>query len=375
MASNFGNSLRVSIFGQSHSPAVGCVIEGLPAGFAIDFDELASFMARRAGGQGRWTTPRKETDAVRVLSGLNHDNMTCGAPLALMIESSNTRPQDYDNLKHIPRPGHADWVAHEKWNGHQDGSGGGHFSGRLTAPVCAAGGIAKQLLASRGVAIAAHLAEVAGIADEAFCARELDDASQAQLAQQIETMAAMGGFPTLDDEVASAMLSAIEQAAKEGDSVGGIVECVSTGLPAGIGGPMFDGIESLIARIAFGIGAVKGIEFGAGFSAARMRGSEDNDPYQVQDGRISLAKNDCGGNLGGISTATPVVFRLAIKPTSSISIPQQSVDLATAEQAELVVRGRHDPCIAPRAVPVAEAIMALGLLDAWLSFPAQDHGF
>lgn len=368
MSSSFGNTLRVTIFGQSHSPAIGCVVEGLPSGFPVDQEALRSFMARRAPGQGSWSTPRKEADAVRFVGGLNQRGETCGAPLACLIENTNTRSSDYDELRRIPRPGHADFTAEAKWHGAQDVAGGGHFSGRLTAPLCAAGGIALQLLAARGVRIAAHLDEVAGIADEHFCAREADEQ---QLLAQVERLSARA-FPTLSAEAETAMREAIEAARDAGDSVGGIIECVAVGLPAGIGSPLFDGIESTIARIAFGVPAVKGLEFGAGFEAARLRGSQNNDPYTVNEhGEVSVRKNDAGGNLGGITTGAPVVFRLAIKPTPSIASEQHSVDLAEGRDAILRVRGRHDPCIAPRAVPVTEAVMALALLDCWLSEPPE----
>lgn len=364
MGSTFGNALRVTIFGQSHSEAIGCVVEGLPSGFSVDQEALARFMARRAPGGASWSTPRKEADAVRFLSGLNPAGETCGAPLSCVIENTNTRSHDYDELRRIPRPGHADFTAQAKWQGAQDVAGGGHFSGRLTAPLCAAGGIALQILAARGVRVAAHLDEIAGIEDLHFSARS---ANAEQLKAQMDLLT-VRPFPTLCPDAEERMVAAIDAARAEGDSVGGIIECVATGLPAGLGSPLFDGVESAIARIAFGVPAVKGIEFGAGFEAARLRGSQNNDPYGVDEqGSVVLLKNDAGGNLGGITTGAPVVFRMAIKPTPSIAREQDSVDLTTNEAAKLQVRGRHDPCIAPRAVPVAEAVMALALLDCWLT--------
>ena len=363
MSSSFGTALRVNVFGQSHSQAIGCVVEGLPSGFHVDQDALARFMSRRAPGQGSWSTPRKEADAVEIVSGLNPEGVTCGAPLACMIANTNTRSSDYDELKRVPRPGHADFAAQAKWHGAQAVAGGGHFSGRLTASLCAAGGIALQVLASRGVRIAAHLDEVAGVQDLHFSARKGDGSA---LRAQMDILAARP-FPTICPDAEEKMLTAIDEARQEQDSVGGIIECVAVGLPAGIGSPLFDGIESTIARISFGVPAVKGIEFGAGFEAARLRGSENNDPYGIDEaGNVVPLKNDAGGNLGGITTGAPVVFRMAIKPTPSIAREQQSVDLVKGEEATLAVRGRHDPCIAPRAVPVAEAVMALALLDCWL---------
>ena len=371
MPSTFGNALRVTVFGQSHSPAVGCVVEGLPSGHVVDMEALGRFMARRAPGQGPWTTPRKEADLPRIVSGLNPKGATCGAPLAVVIENTNTRSRDYDNLMAVPRPGHADYTAWTKWHGNQDVPGGGHFSGRLTAPLCAAGGIALQMLAERGVRVGAHLLSVADVRDEPLCALDNAPASQARLQAQLDALADGRTFPTIDADSGKAMLAAIDDARRELDSVGGVVECVATGMPAGVGSPMFDGIENLIARAAFGVPAVKGVEFGRGFEAARLRGSEDNDPYRMVDGTVTPVTNNAGGALGGITTGAPVLFRMALKPTSSISRPQESVDLTSGSDATLEVHGRHDPCVATRAVPVAEAICALSLLDALLSFPPE----
>ncbi|MGN0296820.1 MAG: chorismate synthase [Parafannyhessea sp.] len=371
MPSTFGNALRVTVFGQSHSQAVGCVVEGLPSGHVVDMEALGRFMARRAPGQGPWTTPRKEADLPRIVSGLNPRGATCGAPLAIVIENTNTRSRDYDNLMAVPRPGHADYTAWAKWHGNQDVPGGGHFSGRLTAPLCAAGGIALQMLAERGVRVGAHLLSVADVRDEPLCALDNAPASQVRLQGQLDALTDGRTFPTIDAEAGKAMLAAIDDARRELDSVGGVVECVATGMPAGVGSPMFDGIENLIARAAFGVPAVKGVEFGRGFEAARLRGSEDNDPYRMVDGTVTPVTNNAGGALGGITTGAPVLFRMALKPTSSISRPQESVDLTSGSDATLEVHGRHDPCVATRAVPVAEAICALALLDALLSFPPE----
>ena len=371
MPSTFGNALRVTVFGQSHSQAVGCVVEGLPSGHVVDMEALGRFMSRRAPGQGPWTTPRKEADLPRIVSGLNPKGATCGAPLAVVIENTNTRSRDYDNLMAVPRPGHADYTAWTKWHGNQDVPGGGHFSGRLTAPLCAAGGIALQMLAERGVRVGAHLLSVADVRDEPLCALDNAPASQVRLQGQLDALTDGRTFPTIDAEAGKAMLAAIDDARRELDSVGGVVECVATGMPAGVGSPMFDGIENLIARAAFGVPAVKGVEFGRGFEAARLRGSEDNDPYRMVDGTVTPVTNNAGGALGGITTGAPVLFRMALKPTSSISRPQESVDLTSGSDATLEVHGRHDPCVATRAVPVAEAICALVLLDALLSFPPE----
>ncbi len=371
MASSFGTAVRVSVFGQSHSPAIGCVVDGLPAGFVPDLDDLRSFMARRAPGRTGWTTPRREADEPRIVAGLNQRGETCGAPLAIIIENTDTRSRDYDDVLRIPRPGHADFTAQAKWHGHQDVPGGGHFSGRLTAPLCAAGGIARQMLAARGVRIAAHLLRVGSAADEPFCALAHDADSRRRLVGQLDALGDGRTFPVISMSAGDAMLAQIDDARSARDSIGGAVECVACGLPAGMGGPLFDGIESAIARIAFGVGAVKSLEFGAGADVAGRRGSQNNDPFDVVDGSYAPVKNDAGGNLGGITSGAPLLFRVAIKPTPSIAQPQRSVDIASGATTTLATHGRHDPCIAPRAVPVMEAVAALALLDSWLAFPPQ----
>ena len=358
MASVFGDALRLSIFGQSHSEAIGFSLDGLPAGIPVDLDELQAFMDRRAPGRDPVSTARRETDRPRFIAGL-HEGRTCGAPLAAIIENADTRSQDYSGLERVPRPGHADWPAHVKYRGYNDVAGGGHFSGRLTAPLCAAGGVAIQALATQGITVVAHLARVADVEDE-----PLDP-----LAFRPEQAGAVrrNPLPCISVEAAEDMRARIMEAREARDSVGGVVECAAYDIPAGIGDPMFDGMENRIAKIAFGIPAVKGVEFGAGFGVAGMRGSEDNDPYRMDsEGRVHVTSNNAGGILGGITTGAPLVWRAAIKPTPSIGRAQESVDLVAGEDAELTVRGRHDPCIAPRAVPVAEAACALAVLDALL---------
>ena len=347
MSSTFtGQHLRLSIFGQSHSEAVGMTLDGLPAGIPVDLDELQSFLNRRAPGRNDWSTPRREEDRPEFLCGLK-DGFTCGAPLSAIIRNSNTRPRDYSQLKITPRPGHADYTAEVKYRGFQDYSGGGHFSGRLTAPLCIAGGIVKQALKELGIAVDARIKAIAGIVD----------------ASPFAASVAGKEFPVADDKIGEQMREAIAKARAEGDSVGGVVECVVRGLPAGIGDPMFDGLENQIARMVFAVPAVKGIEFGAGFAAAGLRGSENNDAFCVQDGRIETLTNNAGGILGGISNGMPVVFRAAIKPTPSIAKEQQSVNLNSMEPSALRIEGRHDPCIVPRAVPVIEAAAAIAITD------------
>ena len=347
MSSTFtGLALRLSIFGQSHSEAIGMTIDGLPAGLPIDLDKLQAFLNRRAPGQNDWSTPRKEEDRPEFLCGLK-DGFTCGAPLTAIIHNNNTRPKDYFQLKITPRPGHADYTAELKYRGFQDYSGGGHFSGRLTAPLCIAGGVLKQMLESKGITVDARIAAIAGIRDDSPFTASVADKR----------------FPVVDDAVGEQMREAIRAAKAEGDSVGGVIECVVRGVPAGIGEPMFDGIENQIARVLFAVPAVKGIEFGAGFASASMRGSENNDPFTVRDGKTETLTNNAGGILGGISNGMPVVFRAAVKPTPSIAKEQQSVNLNTMQPEALSITGRHDPCIVPRAVPVIEAAAALAISD------------
>ena len=357
MSSTWGNKIKVSVFGQSHAEAIGVCIDGLPAGEEVDMEELCRFLQRRAPGRSDVSTPRREADEPKILCGLVN-NVTCGAPLAAIIENTNTRSKDYDFLKETPRPAHADYPAQIKYGGFQDVRGGGHFSGRLTAPLCIAGGICLQILQRKGIQIGAHISSVDGCADEAFnpmgVSRETLDRVKAL------------DFPVLSREKGEEMRKRILAARAEGDSVGGTVECIVTGLPAGIGGPLFGGLDGKIASAIFGIPAVKGIEFGAGFAAAGLKGSENNDPYTVKNGKIQTESNNAGGILGGISTGMPLLFRTAFKPTPSISKTQKSVKLSTLEETELCVTGRHDPCIVPRAVPVVEAVTAIAVLDAIL---------
>lgn len=352
-----GDKLRVSIFGQSHGEAVGVVLDGFPAGFPINFDGLRAFLARRAPGGAAYATARKEPDLPRFVSGVV-DGVTCGAPLCALIENTDTRSPDYENLSDTPRPGHADYTARVKFGGAEDARGGGHFSGRLTAALCVAGGLALQYLESRGARVGAHIAEVAGIADDPF--PDCDP-------ERINSLFTRDPFPVLNREAGEAMRGAIEDARREGDSVGGVVECAVTGLPAGLGDPLFGGVENRVAAAVFGIPAVKGIEFGSGFRGSGMRGSENNDPFSVKDGRVVTLTNNHGGILGGITSGMPVVFRAAFKPTPSIAKEQLTANLATGEREPLRVRGRHDPCVVPRAVPCVEAAAGLVFCDLMLS--------
>ncbi|MGI6183303.1 MAG: chorismate synthase [Candidatus Fimadaptatus sp.] len=354
MPSVFGENIKVSIFGQSHSEAIGVVVDGLPAGFEVDMDALNAFLARRAPGQGKFTTARKESDLPEFVSGIV-DGVTCGAPLCALIRNKDTRSGDYADLRDHPRPSHADYPAYVKFGAAHDIRGGGHFSGRLTAPLCVAGGIALQMLAGRGVRVGAHLCSVGDVQDERF-----DPVSVGE--RDFERIAA-NGFPVLDEMAGARMFDAIERARMDADSIGGTIECAATGLPAGLGDALFGGLEGRLSQALFGIPAVKGVEFGSGFDGARMRGSENNDPFVMQEGSVRTLTNNAGGILGGIATGMPLIMRVAIKPTPSIGRAQRSVSLSEGKPYELTIRGRHDPCIAPRAVPVVEAAVALVLLD------------
>ncbi len=348
--SRIGDKLSVTAFGESHGPAIGAVIEGLPSGFAPDMDLIKAEMARRAPQDTEWSTRRKEADAFEVISGMC-DGVLTGAPLTVMIKNTDARSKDYSSLKINPRPGHADYTAHAKYGGMHDIRGGGHFSGRLTAPIVFAGALAKQILAKKSIAVAAHIAAIKGISDTLISGFD-----SALLSVKDKA------FPVIDDQTGEKMLAVIKQAHEDRDSVGGIVECAVFGLPAGIGGPLFDGLEGSISKAMFGIPAVKGVAFGAGFDYADMNGSDANDAFYYDDG-VKTKTNNCGGILGGISNGMPVVFKTVFKPTPSIAKPQQTVNLDTKEVTIIEIKGRHDPCVVPRAVPVVEAVTAIVVLD------------
>ncbi|MBQ6430261.1 MAG: chorismate synthase [Oscillospiraceae bacterium] len=352
MSSTFGSVLRLTIFGQSHAPAVGMVLDGFPAGFAPDFDELNAFLSRRAPGQSPYATARVEADEPEFLSGFS-GGRTCGAPIAAILRNTDVRGKDYVNLEDVPRPSHADWTAYAKYGESADRSGGGHFSGRLTAPLCIAGGLCLQWLSAQGVRIGAHIQRVGAVCDASFDPTD-------------PTFPAIAPLTVLDGAAGAKMAAEIEKAKADGDSVGGSIECAVTGLPAGLGEPMFDGMENRLAQILFGIPAVKGVEFGSGFACANLRGSEHNDAfYYDENGAVRTHTNHAGGVLGGITTGMPLVFRVAIKPTPSIAKEQESIRFSGGSAA-LTVQGRHDPCIVPRAVPCVEAAAAVAVLDALL---------
>ena len=354
MSSTCGKNIKFTIFGQSHSQAVGVVIEGLPPGESINMDHIAAFMARRAPGKTPWSTPRKEEDMPEIISGV-FNGKTCGVPLCAVIANNNTKSQDYEKIKDIPRPGHGDFTGHIKYAGYEDYRGGGHFSGRLTAPLCFAGAIAKDILAKRQIFIGAHIAEIGGIQDKPF-----DPIKVTPL--DLEMPGKME-FPVQNYNIGDTMIAKIMLTKEKGDSLGGIIEGCAIGLPPGLGDPIFDGLENNLAKAAFGIPAVKGVEFGAGFAAAGKLGSENNDAFIWENDIIKTETNNHGGILGGISTGMPLIMRIAIKPTPSIAQIQKSVNMKDKKNADLNIQGRHDPCIVPRAVPVLESVMALTILD------------
>ena len=348
MSSTYGENLKLSIFGQSHGPAIGMTLDGIPAGLPVDFDRLQAFLNLRAPGQNDWSTPRKEEDKPEFLGGIL-DGYTCGAPIAAVIYNKNTRSGDYDKLKNCPRPGHADYTAQVKYGGFQDAAGGGHFSGRLTAPLCIAGGLCKQWLSHMGIEMAAHIQSIGGVTDDSF--------------DPVSPVLGMVGlnFPVLDEQKGLLMQERIANARSNGNSVGGSIQCAITGLPAGLGEPMFGGVENRIAQIIYGIPAVKGILFGE--DCRTYHGSEYNDSFWMENNSVCTKTNHCGGILGGITNGMPVIFEVSLKPTPSISRQQETLDISTGGTSRLEVSGRHDPCIVPRAVPVVEAAAAIAIYD------------
>ncbi|WP_444243921.1 chorismate synthase [Eubacterium sp.] len=354
MSSVIGDKIKLSIFGESHGEAIGCVIDGLPAGIKIDMNAIYKDMQRRAPGKDKTATPRLEKDIPHILSGML-DNVTTGAPLAMVIENTNTKSGDYSNLMTVPRPGHSDYPAYVKYGGNNDIRGGGHFSGRLTAPLVFAGSVAKQILSQMGVTIGAHIKQIGSVCDAVSDLNKTDKSL-------LDTLSS-STFSLIDETREQAMRDEIEKARLSLDSVGGIIECFAVGLPVGLGGNMFDTVEGKLASILFGVPAVKGVEFGIGFGFANKRASEVNDQYEIKNGRVATLSNNNGGVLGGMTDGAPLSVSVAIKPTPSIAKKQKSVNLQTMENAELEIHGRHDPCIVVRAVPVIECAVALGLLD------------
>ncbi len=350
----FGARYRTTIFGTSHGPFVGCTIEGLRAGTRIDEAFVQAQLDRRRPGQSLVTSQRKEADRVEFSEGIS-DGLATGEPIVALIRNEDMQSKSYSTVARVPRPGHGDFAAAMKYGGKSDLRGGGQLSGRMTAPIVVSGAIARQVLEPKGVRFYAHAAQIGRVT------------AQPVSPQQIEANVERNAVRCADVEAADRMIEEIEAARKDRDSVGGIIEAVVTGLPPGVGEPFFESIESALAHLLFSIPAVKGVDFGAGFRVASMRGSEHNDPFAVEAGRVVTETNHAGGILGGITNGMPVTFRVAVKPTASIAKPQRSVDLATMMPTEIVVTGRHDPCIVPRAVPVVENAAAMAILDLMLA--------
>ena len=354
MKNSFGSSVCLTLFGESHGEAIGSVLDGLAPGISIDMDYVNLKMRQRQASGGL-STSRHEPDNVRILSGV-FEGRSCGTPICFLIENTNTRSGDYESMKRLMRPGHADYTANCKYHGFQDYRGGGHFSGRITAALVAAGAVCQLALKNRGIRIASHISRCAGINDRAF-----DMAAPAPEDMEYLDKAM---FPVLNEKAAELMQQAILEAKAEGDSVGGVLETVVTGMPAGVGEPWFDTLESLLAHGLFSVPAVKGVSFGGGFQLADMHGSQANDPMRVKDGAVVTESNNAGGISGGISNGMPLVFSCAIKPTPSLAKEQRTVDIDAGENAMLSVKGRHDPAIIHRARAVVDAVTALTLCDA-----------
>ena len=351
MSSMTGNKIKISVFGQSHSEGIGVVIDSLPAGKKIDLEKVYQFMERRAPGRSILSTQRKEADKPEIISGLVN-GVTCGVPLCAVIRNTNTRSADYNNIADTPRPSHADFSGFMRYNGFNDVAGGGHFSGRLTAPLCFAGAVCMQVLEEMGIKIQAHILRIKDVSDESF-----NPVSVAEM------NIGKKPFPVINEKAGEKMRAEIDKARLDCNSVGGIIECAVTGLRAGLGNPMFDGVENMLAKNIFGIPAVKGIEFGNGFGAAGLFGSENNDDFCIENGEIKTVTNNSGGINGGITNGMPIIFRAAFKPTPSIYKEQNSVSIKDKTEKKLKIEGRHDPCIVPRAVPVVEAVTAFTILD------------
>ncbi|MGE5629569.1 MAG: chorismate synthase [Caulobacteraceae bacterium] len=354
MSGTWGNSIKISIFGESHGKAIGINIDGLKAGILLDINYIRREMQRRAPGNSEFSTPRREGDEFEILSGY-FEGRTTGTPLCAVIYNTDKKSGDYSKLKNIMRPSHGDFTGYVKYNGFNDYRGGGHFSGRLTAPLVFAGAICKQLLNSRGITIASHIKSIGEEQDESF--------DPVAIEAGISEILASKAFPVLNAESEVLMKEVVARAKVQRDSVGGIVETAILGVEPGIGEPFFDSVESTLAHLIFSIPGVKGLEFGAGFDISRMHGSGAKDEYYMEDGKVRTYSNNNGGILGGITNGMPLIFRTAFKPTASIGMLQRTIDMENKVNTTIEVQGRHDPCIVPRAVPVVEAVAAIALLD------------
>lgn len=354
MSGMWGNNLKISIFGESHGNGIGITIDGLTPGIELDLDKIDHEMKRRAPGKSVLSTARKESDLPEILSGF-FDGKTTGTPLCAIIRNADTRSRDYGKLKDIMRPGHADYTGSIRYNGFNDYRGGGHFSGRITAPLVFAGAICKQVLESKGIKIGAHIRSIKNVKDEAFDYTNISK-------EQLENLSKVE-LPLIDPSKEEEMRKVIIDAKRNGDSVGGIVECAIIGIPAGVGNPFFDSVESTLAHLLFSVPAVKGVEFGLGFNITDLYGSESNDDFYYDGDNVKTRTNNNGGILGGITNGMPVVVKAAIKPTSSIVKKQTTINIKEKKEETLIVEGRHDPCIVQRALPVIEAVCAIGIMD------------
>lgn len=361
MSSIWTNRISISIFGESHGPAIGVVIDNLPAGEYINVEELGRFMARRAPKKDGTTTSRSEKDMPQILSGV-HNERTTGTPLCAFIQNTDTHSGDYSNISRLARPGHADYTGALRYKGFNDVRGGGHFSGRLTAPLCFAGAVCSQILERRGIYVGAHILSIHDTRDSEF--------DHVKVNREDILDVRYKEFPVINDRKGKIMFEDIQKARLGCESLGGIIECAAINVPAGIGSPIFNGLENSIAQLIFGIPAVKGLEFGAGFMTAKMVGSQNNDEFYVDDfGHVKTKTNNHGGILGGISSGMPITLNVAIKPTPSIAKPQATVDYSNMSNEVLEIKGRHDPCIVPRAVPCVEAAVSLAILSHMLDYP------
>ena len=351
MSSNWGENIKFSIFGESHGRAIGINIDGLPEGIELDIENIKYEMLRRSPGKNQLSSSRKEEDSFEILSGY-FNSKTTGTPMCAVISNLDTKSSDYDQIRSMPRPGHADYTGYVKYKGNNDYRGGGHFSGRLTAAMVFAGAVSKQILLKKGIIIVSHIYSIAGVKDLSFDTQDIDYKNLYQ-----------SSFPVLNADAGEQMKQIILDAKNDGDSVGGIVETADLNVPEGIGSPFFDSVESKISHLLFSIPGIKGVEFGDGFELATMKGSQANDEYYIKNDKIKTYTNHNGGILGGITNGMPVIFRTAVKPTPSIGKTQRTVDLQKKENTQIVVKGRHDPCIVQRALPVIEAAAAMAVID------------
>ncbi|MDQ0151235.1 chorismate synthase [Eubacterium multiforme] len=354
MSGMWGNNIRLSIFGESHGEGIGITIDGLPSGFLLDIDRINFEMERRAPGRSSISTARKEGDKIEILSGL-FNGRTTGTPLCGIIKNSDKKSKDYSKLKTLMRPGHADYTGNIRYEGFNDYRGGGHFSGRITAPLVFAGAICKQILESKGIRIVAHIKSIGSICDDSFNPTNIDG----NLIKNLPNME----LPLVNSSLEDDMRNEILNAKISGDSVGGVIECAVVNINAGIGNPFFDSVESTLSHLLFSVPAVKGVEFGDGFNISKLKGSEANDEFYYDGDEIRTKTNHNGGILGGITNGMPVIFKVAIKPTASISKPQHTINLQSKKEEELKIEGRHDPCIVQRALPVIESVSAIGILE------------